>query len=511
MSLLLPSSKLQATVASSLDSFRRLYLQQALSQTIKDLDLSILNAELDTFTAAEDLKQLASLGIRGEFLFPVPCVLSENPRLLGCYRLLCGFSQKEFFNKGKLGRFAAMEEKGRLPVRVAGEIPDLCRAFADRASELLRAIGGVCVQERAHYLRWIRFYLDFCQKYGHGPRQLSSIPRFLEKLASKKQSEAARGQASLAVHLLLRRGTRPTPAVDGTGEPKHSAQVFKIQAMEAEPGLEVLPIKKDPSADRVSEIREAAPGILKQNASEQDSGGASLEHEYRELEGAIKLRNYSGKTHAVYRMWVQKFQAFARSKPPIDLDAEDVKGFLTDLAVRHEVAGSTQNQAFNALLFFFRHVLRREFGKLDGVVRAKRKPYVPVVLSKEEVAAVISKMAQPYRLVALILYGCGLRLAECLELRVNCFNLDSRLLTIHDGKGQKDRTVPLPERVMTEIQEQMEVVRETLRLDLDSGSAGTFLPRQLGRKYKNASREFIWQWFFPAVFPFHTPAQPTVR
>ena len=244
---------------------------------------------------------------------------------------------------------------------------------------------------------------------------------------------------------------------------------------------------------------EPIPGVSGQTATEQGHGGASWEQEYRELAGAIRMRNYSESTHQAYRMWVQRFQAFARSKPPGELDDEDVKRFLTDLAVRQRVAGSTQNQAFNALLFFFRHILQREFGKLSGVVRAKRKPYVPVVLSKEEVAAVIAAMEPPYRLVALLLYGCGLRLAECLELRVNCFNLDSRLLTIHDGKGQKDRTVPLPERVMAEIREQMKVVRERLRSDLEGGAAGTFLPRQLGRKYKNASREFIWQWFFPAA------------
>lgn len=141
MNLNLPSSKLQATVATALDAFRRLYLQQALSQTIKNLDLTQLNLELDAFAPASDLKQLASLGIRGEFLFPVPCLLAANPRLLGYYRLLLGFSQKEFFNKGKLGRFAAMEEKGRLSPKIAGEIKDLCHAFALRASELLSDIG----------------------------------------------------------------------------------------------------------------------------------------------------------------------------------------------------------------------------------------------------------------------------------------------------------------------------------------------------------------------------------
>src|SRR5215210_1859969 len=141
MSLHLPSSKLQATVATALDAFRRLYLQQALSKTIKDLDLTKLNLELDAFASVSDLKQLASLGIRGEFLFPVPALFTANPRLLGYYRLLLGFSQKEFFNKGKLGRFKLMEEKGILSPRVQPEIADLCHAFAQRSSELLHGIG----------------------------------------------------------------------------------------------------------------------------------------------------------------------------------------------------------------------------------------------------------------------------------------------------------------------------------------------------------------------------------
>ena len=215
-------------------------------------------------------------------------------------------------------------------------------------------------------------------------------------------------------------------------------------------------------------------------------------------EGAIKLRNYSRKTLAAYRLWVGKFQAFVRSRPTGQLSGDDVRAFLTDLAVRHGVAASTQNQAFNALLFFYRHVLQREFGQLDGVVRAKRHRYVPVVLSHTETEAILGELRPPFRLVGLLLYGCGLRLMECVNLRIQCFNLDSMLLTVHDGKGQKDRTVPLPARALPEIREQMESVRRLHAQDLAAGYAGTFLPRQLEKKYKNAPKEFIWQWFFPA-------------
>jgi integron integrase len=218
------------------------------------------------------------------------------------------------------------------------------------------------------------------------------------------------------------------------------------------------------------------------------------------------MRNYSRKTFAAYRFWVARFQAFVRSRPTAELGANEVRGFLSELAVRHGVAASTQNQAFNSLLFFYRHVLRREFGKLDGVVRAKRHRYVPVVLSRSELEAVLSHLQPPYHLPGLLLYGCGLRLAECVNLRVHSFNLDSMLLTVHDGKGQKDRTVPLPARALPEIRQQLDLVRRLHAQDLAANYAGTFLPRQLEKKYKNAAKEFIWQWFFPAPTLTFIPA-----
>ncbi|OIP37224.1 MAG: integron integrase [Desulfobacteraceae bacterium CG2_30_51_40] len=171
---------------------------------------------------------------------------------------------------------------------------------------------------------------------------------------------------------------------------------------------------------------------------------------------------------------------------------------MTFLAVKQKVAATTQNQAFNALLFFYRHVLRKEFGKVDGVVRAKRKPYIPVVLSREEINAVLKYLSPPYDLIVKLLYGCGLRLFECLGLRVHCMNLDGGVLTIHDGKGQKDRTVPLPQTILPELRAHIESLKDLHQRDLNRGYAGVFLVNALERKYKNAAREFVWQWFFPA-------------
>jgi integrase len=164
-----------------------------------------------------------------------------------------------------------------------------------------------------------------------------------------------------------------------------------------------------------------------------------------------------------------------KSRPAASLGVDDAKAFLTDLAVRQDVAASTRNQAFNALLFFFRHVLGREFGEIDGVVRAKRRRYIPVVLSRPEVETLLGTLEPPYRLVGGLLYGCGLRLSECLGLSINCIDLDGMILTIHDGKGQRDRTVPLPERLRPNCGDDLTIAvasvydRRSLREPIDTG------------------------------------------
>ncbi|MDD9303331.1 MAG: phage integrase N-terminal SAM-like domain-containing protein [Desulfobacter sp.] len=194
------------------------------------------------------------------------------------------------------------------------------------------------------------------------------------------------------------------------------------------------------------------------------------------LGNEIKLRHYSPKTLKAYSLWAEKLRYHAKEKLPETLVPEDVKAFLTSLAVEKKVAASSQNQAFNALLFFFRHVLKKEFGKMDGVVRAKRKPYIPVVLSRKEINAVIRHLSYPENLVVRLLYGCGLRLGECMKLRINNFNFDQMILTIHDGKGKKDRAVPLPESIRPELNAQVKKVIAIHREDLETGYAGVFLP-----------------------------------
>ncbi|MER2530313.1 MAG: integron integrase, partial [Candidatus Competibacter sp.] len=220
---------------------------------------------------------------------------------------------------------------------------------------------------------------------------------------------------------------------------------------------------------------------------------------YDGLTSAIKVRHYSPKTLDAYKIWTQKFQTFTQSKDPRLLSMDDVKGFLSFLAVHKNISASSQNQAFNALLFLFKHVLEREFGKVEGVVRAKRRRTIPVVLSREEVDRIVARLDARYVLVAKLLYGCGLRLFECLKLRVQDLNFAMRVLTVHDGKGQKDRTVPLPQALVPELQAQLDQVAQVHEADLVADYAGTFLPTALENKYPRAAKEFGWQWLFPAM------------
>jgi integron integrase len=210
-------------------------------------------------------------------------------------------------------------------------------------------------------------------------------------------------------------------------------------------------------------------------------------------------------------MWGRKMRTFLNNKDPDTLSTDDVKAFLTHLAVDKHVSASSQNQAFNALLFFFRHALKKEFGKVDGVVRAKRRPYIPVVLSRSEIDAILENLEYPVSLVVKLLYGCGLRLFECLNLRTQNFNFDHQILTIHDGKGKKDRTVPIPRVLIPDLKAHLERVKKLHDRDLAGGYAGAFMFDAIEKKYKNCAKEFIWQWFFPTRTLTYVPGSKEYR
>lgn len=228
----------------------------------------------------------------------------------------------------------------------------------------------------------------------------------------------------------------------------------------------------------------------------EQTKSSSWDQAIDKLAAEITIRHYSRKTLKTYADWGRKFQRYLRDKPPDELSAVDVKEYLTYLAVKCRVASSTQNQVFNALLFLFRHVLDKEFGDQRDVPRAKKSKYIPVVLSRPEIDAVTKHLDYPFDIVVKLLYGCGLRLFECLSLRVKNFNFEDGILTVH-GKGDKDRTVPIPQTIMPELKRQLEAVSALYDKDIESGYSGVFLFDSLEKQYPSAAKDFIWQWFFP--------------
>jgi len=217
-----------------------------------------------------------------------------------------------------------------------------------------------------------------------------------------------------------------------------------------------------------------------------------------QVRDALRVGHYSRRTEEAYLVWIRRFILFHGKRHPLEMGAPEVTTFLADLAVRRQVSASTQNQALGAILFLYRQVLRIELTDLAGFVRAKTPERLPVVLSRGEVRAVFGHLAGVPWLVAALLYGAGLRLNECLELRVKDIDADRNQIIVRRGKGGKDRLVPLPALVKGRLAEHLGVVRRVFARDRQAGVGGVALPEAVGRKYPMASREWPWQFVFPA-------------
>mgnify|MGYP001559306109 CR=1 FL=1 len=227
---------------------------------------------------------------------------------------------------------------------------------------------------------------------------------------------------------------------------------------------------------------------------------AGLTDVLAEVRSLIRLKHYSYSTERTYIQWIERFAAYvlqSNSKSIGDAEAADFKNFLSHLALRQRVSSSTQNQAFNAILFLFRNILKRDVGALDTTVRAKRGPKLPVVLSVEEVRRLFEQMTGKSLLIVELLYGTGLRLMELARLRVQDIDFGSNTIIIHSGKGDKDRSVMLPEAVKERLKEHLTNVKTLHEKDLASGHGEVGLPDALSRKYPNAAKEWGWQYVFP--------------
>ncbi|MGB5738271.1 MAG: integron integrase [Woeseia sp.] len=212
----------------------------------------------------------------------------------------------------------------------------------------------------------------------------------------------------------------------------------------------------------------------------------------------FRLHHYSYRTEQTYIAWIQRFIRFNNKRHPREMGAPEIQAFLSSLAVDGRVAASTQNQALSAILFLYRKVLQIDLPWMDDIVRAKRPVRVPVVMNQDEVALVLNAMQGTHWLMASLLYGSGLRLTECLRLRVQDIDFEYLQLTVRDGKGGKDRRTMLPQSLVPHVHRHLEWVRTVHQHDLDRNLPGVSLPWAIDRKYVNAAREWKWQYLFPA-------------
>ncbi len=218
--------------------------------------------------------------------------------------------------------------------------------------------------------------------------------------------------------------------------------------------------------------------------------------QYRDV---LRIKHYSPRTEDTYILWVRNYILFHNKRHPKEMDIPEIGQYLTHLATKQQVAASTQNQAFSAILFLYRHVLNIQLDELQlAELRPQRSKTVPIVLSKEEVKRLIANLTGTNKLIAQVMYGGGLRVMECMRLRVKDIDFDNHQVIVRDGKGENDRFTILPDSLIQPLQLQLRYVKSLHEKDLADGFGSVYLPYALERKYKNANKDWIWQYLFPA-------------
>jgi integron integrase len=223
---------------------------------------------------------------------------------------------------------------------------------------------------------------------------------------------------------------------------------------------------------------------------------AKMEHRPPKLldqvRGTLRRRHYAIRTQEAYLNWIKRFILFHNKKHPTEMNTTEIEQFLTHLAVNKHVAPSTQNQALAALLFLYQQVLHQDLDRPIDAVRAKKPTRLPVVMNKDEINRVMAHLSAPYQLLAQLLYGSGLRLMECVRLRVKDVHFDRCQIIVRSGKGNKDRDTIWPDSLHTPLQRQLRYAQALHQNDLEQGYGAVYLPHALERKYPKANREWMW-------------------
>jgi integron integrase len=248
--------------------------------------------------------------------------------------------------------------------------------------------------------------------------------------------------------------------------------------------------------------------MARSNGTRSQDKAPKLLEQVREV---IRTRHYSLRTEGTYLGWIRRFILFHGKRHPREMGRQEVQQFLSHLAVEGHVAASTQSQALSAIMFLYQQVLKQDIGWLDEVVRAKQPHRVPIVLTQDEVAAVLRHLSGTTLIMATLLYGSGLRLMECLRLRVKDVDFFYNQIVVRDGKGRRDRVTMLPQNIKMPLQRHLQDVHQLHAQDLQAGAGHVYLPYALERKYPHASHEWVWQYVFPAAQPSRDPRTGIVR
>jgi len=365
-----------------------------------------------------------------------------------------------------------------------GSFPDAASRFFDRYLNCL-AKAAVPENRRRWYVRRVEAFIR--AQNGRKIKSLGAaeIAQYFETLGRQDRLQGWQfGQCIHAIRILCC-DLFASPACEELDWQFWLDSARQLEADHPSTARDLSPeeltwLKERKGEGRLQQVRAQHRGLLVRLASE------------------IRRRAYAYRTEQSYEQWVCRFILFCNQADPSQAGAAEVRRFLEYLAVRRCVSASTQNQALNALVFLYDKVLGQPLGDLQGFTRAKRPRNLPVVLSRHEVMTLLARMEGMHKLLASLLYGTGMRLLECLRLRIQYADFAYRRIHVHRAKGNKDRYVPLPDTLAEALRGQIERVRKLHEQDLAAGYGEAMLPDALHRKYPDAGRELKWQYLFPS-------------
>lgn len=346
------------------------------------------------------------------------------------------------------------------------------------------ASQGVAVSRIKWYVKWAE---DFARSIRGVPlpeRTAEDVRKFLDNLAKSKnvkkwQVEQARDAIWILYRIFL--GVEWARTID----------------------------RKISTGEKISIRRKTEKRF--RDRTERGQAESRFKEEFKRLRTVLRSRYYALRTEETYVAWAERFLVFNSLKSPRDLGAEEVRKYLEYLAVERRVSFSTQRQALSALVFFFDEALKEPLGLIGDFAPARKPKRLPVVLTRKEKDRLMEKIKEPYSLMAGLLYGAGLRLTECIRLRVQDVDFEQNQIVVRDGKGKKDRVTTLPEKYKSDLKKQLEKVKAIHKEDTRGGFGETYIPEALARKYKNAAREWGWQYVFPSSRLSADPRSGKVR